>query len=384
VRAAICVLTVLSTTSAAAESAVETSDFGAGVVLARTPVAPSTSADGPLQSRTIYAHHTGGVLSPGVDDSRADHSALVQAPTDMPGWDVDDARWAETMACLREIWSPFNIEVTDVDPQDTPHIEVWIGGTPDLIGMPANVGGISPMRLDCSVIENSVVFAFPDVLSDDPRIICEATSQEIGHSFGLDHELLPSDPMTYLPYDGERTFQDQTVACGEHTPRPCGLSGHECRADQNSVAILLDRVGPATTDHVGPALVVAEPADGAVVAPGFAVAASASDPSGAVTINLYVDGVAIATGDDRLDMTLGPDLADGRHVLVIEAIDAHANSTTAELAITVESAPDPAGSPLLTELGCSAGGQGTGALGSAFAALAFLVRRRRPASSRLV
>lgn len=385
-RAAICVLTVLATSSAAAEpSSYETSAFGDGAVLARVPTAPPLAPDGAtLQSRSIYVHRAGGVLSPGGNDSRTDRSALVQVPTEMPGWDTDDATWAETMSCLHEIWAPFNIEVTDVDPEDTPHMEVWIGGTPDLIDMPSNVGGVSPMRLDCGVIENSVVFAFPSVLDDDPRTICEATSQEIGHSFGLDHELLPSDPMTYLPFDGERSFQDKTVSCGEHEARPCGLSGHVCGPDQNSFATLLDRIGPATTDHTGPALVIAEPADGAVVAPGFTVSATASDPAGGVTMTLFVDGISISIGDGRIDTTVGAALGVGHHTLVIEAVDAHGNTTTADLRVTLETMPPPDATrpPLFDALGCSAGGQGGGGLACAVGAFASLRRRRRPARSR--
>jgi hypothetical protein len=81
-------------------------------------------------------------------------------------------------------------------------------------------------------------------LPDDPRTVCEVISQEIAHSFGLDHERLPSDPMTYLDYDGDRTFQDQSAACGEFSDRKCGINGKACRQRQNSVALLRQRLGP--------------------------------------------------------------------------------------------------------------------------------------------
>ena len=93
-------------------------------------------------------------------------------------------------------------------------------------------------------MERSIVFAFTDALPDHPRTVCEVLAQEIAHSFGLDHERLASDPMTYLEYDGERTFQDQMASCGEFTDRKCGINGTTCRPRQNSVALLRERLGP--------------------------------------------------------------------------------------------------------------------------------------------
>ena len=82
-----------------------------------------------------------------------------------------------------------------------------------------------------------------DVLPDDPRTVCEVIAQEIAHSFGLDHEMLPADPMTYLDYNGDRTFQDRMVSCGEYADRTCGINGSTCRQRQNSVALLKERLG---------------------------------------------------------------------------------------------------------------------------------------------
>jgi uncharacterized protein (TIGR03382 family) len=110
---------------------------------------------------------------------------------------------------------------------------------------------VSPFTTDCGIIENSVVFTFTDVLPDDPRIMCEVMAQEIAHSFGLDHELLPEDPMTYLDYAGERTFQDETASCGEDAARPCGIDSHVCWQKQNSVQLLVSRLGRRGTGAPG-------------------------------------------------------------------------------------------------------------------------------------
>lgn len=55
--------------------------------------------------------------------------------------------------------------------------------------------------------------------------------------------MLPSDPMTYLDYLGERTFQDELAPCGEYEDRKCGVNGTTCRQRQNSVQLLRQRLG---------------------------------------------------------------------------------------------------------------------------------------------
>ncbi|HWU86082.1 MAG TPA: MYXO-CTERM sorting domain-containing protein [Kofleriaceae bacterium] len=203
------------------------------------------------QSRTIYLNRDGALLRPGDNDARLSTSSIVQEPTLVTPWEIDDDMWADTVACMREIYAPFDVTITDEDPGDAPHIEAVFGGHPNDVGLPSNVAGVSPFTTDCGIIENSVVFTFTDVLPDDPRVMCEVMAQEIAHSFGLDHELLAEDPMTYLDYPGERTFQDKTVSCGEDVARPCGIDAHVCWQKQNSVRLLESRLGRHGTGAPG-------------------------------------------------------------------------------------------------------------------------------------
>lgn len=195
------------------------------------------------RSRTIYLNRDGALVRPGANDARLSTSSIVQEPTLLSPWDIDDEVWDETVACVRELYARFDVTITDEDPGDVPHIQAVFGGHPRDVGLPDNVAGVSPFTTDCGVIENSVVFTFTDVLPDDPRLMCEVMAQEIAHSFGADHELLPEDPMTYLDYPGERSFQDKLAACGEDTPRPCGIDSHVCWQKQNSVQLLGSRLG---------------------------------------------------------------------------------------------------------------------------------------------
>ena len=214
-----------------------------GYSFARQVLAAQPGASPTAQSRVIYLNRDGALLRPGDNDSTRQVSSIVSEPTDIAGWDIDDDTWSDTVACIADIYSRYDVTVTDRDPGDTPHIEALFGGHPADVGLPDNVAGVSPFTTDCSIIENSIVFVFTDVLPDDARTVCEVISQEIAHSFGLDHEMLPSDPMTYLDYPGDRTFQNEMVPCGEYADRACGINGTTCRRRQNSVALLTERLG---------------------------------------------------------------------------------------------------------------------------------------------
>jgi hypothetical protein len=210
-------------------------------------IVPGSGATGLAQTRVIYLDRHGGALAPGPTDARAHTSSLIRQPAVVRGWDASPADWAATVSCLTAIYARFDVTITDVDPGDAPHLTAMFGGSPADLGMPDKLGGVSPFTEDCSVIERSIVFAFTDNLPRRPRIICEVMAQEIAHSYGLDHELVAADPMTYLPYAGDRTFQDVTAPCGETVSRACGIGGSVCRPNQNSVQLLLARLGAAGT-----------------------------------------------------------------------------------------------------------------------------------------
>jgi hypothetical protein len=226
---------------------VEATD-AADVVFARQML-PATAAAGvpaepaPAQSRIIYLNKDGVTLVPGLNDARSNHSTLVTQPTAIPAFSPPAATWTATVACVRDLFARFDVTVVDADPGDVPHIEAVFAASPGQLGLPDNVGGVSPFTLDCGIIENSVVFTFTQAIPNTPRMLCEVMAQEIAHSYGLDHELIAADPMTYLPYQGDRAFQDQVAACGEFDARACGIGGNVCRDGQNSVALLLERLG---------------------------------------------------------------------------------------------------------------------------------------------
>ncbi|MDP9174151.1 MAG: hypothetical protein M3O30_09840, partial [Planctomycetota bacterium] len=107
------------------------------------------------------------------------------------------------LSVIRQIWgavaeaySPFNIDVTTVDPNPSnpgnyavnQAMRIVIGGSNSWIG---NYGGFSSTNAFFTPffgnqIRNS--FVFPSALGNDTRNIADAISHEAGHEFGLDHQ----------------------------------------------------------------------------------------------------------------------------------------------------------------------------------------------------
>lgn len=196
--------------------------------------------------RVIYMNRSGGTFTPGASNSKTNRSSIVSYTSSIAPWDVSEAGWQEVMDCMREIWAPFDVEITDLDPGDAPHIESVVAGRPQDVGMSSGIGGVSPF--DCGVIETSIVFTFARVYGTDYRAICETAAQEVAHSFGLDHQYMCEDPMTYLYGCGEKTFQDADAPCGEYNARSCSCGG----STQNSVELLLGFNGPRPPDPEPP------------------------------------------------------------------------------------------------------------------------------------
>jgi MYXO-CTERM domain-containing protein len=316
--------------------------------------------DGPptaalAQSRIIYMNKNGVTLSPGNNDARTNRSTIVTQTTTFAAWNVSATNWQTVMTCMRDLFARFDVQIVDTDPGNVPHMEAVFGGSPTQVGMPTNVAGVSPFTLDCVVIENSVVFTFTGAFNFTPREACEIMAQEVAHSYGLDHELLASDPMTYLSYTGNRAFQDQTASCGESTARVCGINGSQCRPNQNSVTLLKERLGIA--DAVAPTMQWSSPSDGATVPPGFEVKAAGTD-------NIAVTGAVLKIDGTQTDMKTGPGpysfitsatLAEGQHTIVVEVSDGK-NIKSETRTVTVRKGappPDDSGSG-------SGSGSGTG------------------------
>lgn len=315
------------------------------------PVAP-TPTEAPGVTTIIYMNKNGATLTPGNNDSRTNRSTVVGQTSAIPAFEGTQTEWNNIMSCVREIFSPFDVQITDVDPGNVPHYESLMGGRAQQAGMQQGVLGVSPFTVDCSVIPNAIVFTFTqstrDAYGSSPALaeeICEIAAQEIAHAFGLDHELLASDPMTYLNYNGLKRFQNVDAQCGESQARTCGLpgTGVVCSQRQNSVAMLTQRIG--LSDTLAPVVNITSPQNGATVPTAFAVNTEATDNNTITRVELYLDGNLIDTATAAPFSFQVSGLATGGHSLMARAYDSR-NQTDATINVTVQAgAPDPDPNP---------------------------------------
>ncbi len=350
----------------------------------------------------VYMNRMGGQFTPGNNNSSTNSTTLASQTVNFPAANLSDGSWNQIMGCVRQQFSQFNIVVTDVDPGATPHFESVIGGSPELLGMPSGVGGVSPFTSNCDIIPRSIVFSFTDVLPDNPQVICEVAAQEIAHSFGLDHEYLCADPMSYLSGCGAKSFQNEPAPCGEFSARACAAEQYDCGyAQQNSVELLTQRIGLKVDDGTGDfAAAISAPSNGAQVSMGFVVTVESNDAS---SVELRIDGTVVSTLNSPpfvFDTDTG--LSEGEHSIEIIATSP-SGSASDMIVVTLlgddggggggggngtgggddgtgggNAGEDTSGDPILVTGGCSTsnGGSGSAALLLLLSIAAFGFRRR--------
>jgi hypothetical protein len=303
-------------------------------------VFPGTAgARHPGAKRTIFMNRFGGEYLRGwPSDSRINRSSVMNVDRAIVPAYPHDVTWGGIMDCMRDAFADFDIYVTDEDPGDVDHLEIVVGGLAEDLGLPPSVGGISPWS-GCDVLENSIVFAFAGD-STDLDWLCWVSGQELGHSFGLDHVTYCDDFMTYDFTCSSRSFTDEDAYCGETSSRPCYCGGET----QNSYQLLLERLGPHPP-NAAPTVAIVSPADGAVVAPGFAVEVEASDDLGVDYVRLEIDGDQVdVDGVEPWGFVAPDDLAAGPHDVSVQALDYDGDSATDSITVTVaggEPCPEP-------------------------------------------
>ncbi len=193
-------------------------------------------------SRTIFLERRAIELRPGIDDAPAGISSVLAStrntPTKLPGWKGSEASWKKVVTCVRDLFAPFDVVVTDQRPTNADFVLVAVGGRPGDIGVKdRRIGGLAPFNGE--VIPRPVVYAFSTALSNDVRAICETIGMEVAHAYGLDHGYECKDIMTYLAGCGAKRFVDKDVRCGEKKRRDCEGG----KPTQNSFRHLVEVLG---------------------------------------------------------------------------------------------------------------------------------------------
>jgi hypothetical protein len=183
-------------------------------------------------------------LTPGTDDAAHGASGVVlarhpQGAVSMPGWKGSKSGWTKLIACVKKMFAPFDVAVVEERPPHDEYVLVAVGGRPKDLGLKdKHVTGLAPFNGE--VIPRAVVFAFAGQVGHDVRTTCETIAMEVAHAYGLDHEYLCKDVMTYLGGCGAKSFVDKEAPCGEKKARACrgGLP------TQNSYRRLMGILGP--------------------------------------------------------------------------------------------------------------------------------------------
>ncbi|HSN26891.1 MAG TPA: Ig-like domain-containing protein [Kofleriaceae bacterium] len=300
--------------------------FAAGTLIRIPP--PPKLAQAPSSNIIYLKRCIGGcpVHYGMIDDSRTQTSSIASGDVTIGPFTQSDQVWADLVQCVKNTYAPYNVVVTDVDPGSVPHFENIVGGAPgDLRGDIPNAGGVAPFT--CDEIPNAISYTF-DVYGPDPLTLCWTASQETAHAFGLEHELLQQDPMTYLGAELPKRFRDVDAGCGEYTPRACKCP----RQTQNSYRMIVGLFGPGAPSP--PTVMFTSPTDGKNVQPGFAIDVAATDDVRVDHVELYIDGtLAGSTTTEPFTFTT-PDLALGPHMLEARAIDVQGTPASATIAVT--------------------------------------------------
>jgi hypothetical protein len=277
-----------------------------------TPPAMFTAAPHAQISGTIYLERCKGgcTVKQGANDARAMSSSIPQSMgathtvseyrngAGEIGAMADD-EWSRLVQCMREVYSPFNVTVTDVRPTSASYHMAIVAGIPSEIGFGPDVLGVAPLATDCSPQDNVISFSFANAhpqVETESRVdnLCWTAAQESAHAFGLDHQYefvadkssTCNDPTTYRPdCGGQKFFRNASARCGEFQPRDC-----RCGGNQNSHVKLLGVFGPGESLIQAPSSEITTPRAGLDTALARTVAARAGSRRGVSKVELHING----------------------------------------------------------------------------------------------
>jgi len=300
---------------------------------------------------TVYLNRcaSGCPIKVGYSNSKTD-SWGIPANATLSSFPFGDDAWNKVVSCVKDVMSPFDVNIVTSNPGSANHWEIMIAGRgPDINSNPVwqNYGGVAPGDGPCDTyLDNALVFAFAKAYGttattcDDDCVneICATAAQEIGHVWKrMDHVRLAADPMTYFGFADRRYYQNVPAQCGSDCQG--GKAGalncygvdqnsHDCYCTpgngmQNSYTTIGSLFGfgpgtPPTADITSPKLNDSVPQ-------GFPVLADIADDSGRISrVELKIDGTVVLTlTDPPFDLAAPNGLANGPHHVEVIAYDYH-------------------------------------------------------------
>lgn len=349
------------------------------IVIAALLAASTTVQAAGQVGNIIYMERckNGCVLHKGIDDSRTLTSGIVSGNgTDFPMSEYTnaagqtgaaaDAEWNALVKCVKEVYSPYNVVVTDQKPTSGSYQAVVVAGLPQDINYSQSAAGVAFVH--CQPLDNGVSFVFANSVGGSAagrhEFLCGAVAQETAHNYGLSHEYkftdgrsACTDPMTYRSdCGGQQFFRNEQAFCGGFTQEQCTCGS----TVQNSHVALLGVFGPGTPITAPPTVMVTQPAANAQVMTGTPVIAIAKAQRGIFRMELWINGYkwaeakGVAWGQSgqpeaSYSLPIPADVPDGVMDLVVKAKD-DIGVTTAAPAITVTK-----GAPCTSADSCAVG-----------------------------
>ncbi|MEM6296837.1 MAG: Ig-like domain-containing protein [Myxococcota bacterium] len=209
----------------------------------------------------LFLNFDGETLVNGPDDSRSNLTTISDMAGDFPPYGAGEGKRQAVLQAVREDWSAYNAIVTDERPSGGEYVMNMVGPS-DAKG--SSVLGIAVLDCGDSRTRNNITFAFHSA-DDEHTAATTATtiSQEIAHSFGLEHVNEPSDIMNPFNTGGDPSFRDECIQLSDDAE--CAPQ-HEAECDganmQNAHRELYSVIGPATPDSSGPSISIIAPQDG--------------------------------------------------------------------------------------------------------------------------
>jgi hypothetical protein len=340
----------------------------------------------------IYLNRCSGgcMISHGtLNDARTNVSSIPKMGSGCPGYPncvvqeyqngagetgtAADAEWNQVVQCLKEVYSPFAVTVTDQKPTSgVSYTMAIIAGKPENIGWANTTLGVAPLAGDCSAQDNVISFSFANHHGTMDRVnnLCWTAAQEIAHALGLDHQYEFSDgksacndPMTYrFDCGGQKFFRNKAASCGEDMKRPC-----QCGGSQNSHIKIRNVFGEGSSLIPAPTVVVNSPTAGGTATNMQIVAVQAGSQRGVAKVELFLNGYkwTEAAGADfgaqgqrnpsDYILRFPPEVPNGVIDIVVKASDDLGLTTTSEPITVTKGAPCADASACAKGQKCEAG-----------------------------
>jgi hypothetical protein len=190
--------------------------------------APAAEIDaGCVGCYPIYLNRHPVTIEPAGDepsDSVANTSVLVTEEVTTAGSRLSEHDWAVTVACVRALFAPFPVVITEIDPGDVDHLEVIVTHSPEELGWPTSTV-VNASASACGAGRREITFAFSGLITT-PQRLCEfGVGFTAGRAAGLSSSGFCPDIMAQGHWWCEKSFLDEELGCGFYGDEPCLCGG---------------------------------------------------------------------------------------------------------------------------------------------------------------